>query len=165
MVEATGEEYKGEPKGEEAAEISEMYTDDKANDMFTDEYTIKFTVRNPQDSHGHIVYEVTGEDTNGSFDVKRRYNDFFELHAQLTKRWPGIIIPNIPAKSKFSSITNQGKDAVFLQERRYYLERFLRKLARFKFVINGEECQLFFRNSTGGDIGKLLGKLPALTSE
>ena len=147
MVESayTEEEYKGGSpskgdKGEEAGEISEMYTNNKASDMFTDDYTIKFTVRNPHDYHGHIVYEVEGEDEKGTFNVNRRYNDFFALHEQLTKRWPGIIVPQIPAKSKFSSITNQGKDTVFLQERRFYLERFLRKLAKFRFVINGEEC-------------------------
>jgi len=37
------------------------------------------------------------------------------------------------------------KDIVFLQERRYYLERFLRKLSQYDFIINGEEFQVFAR--------------------
>ena len=44
-----------------------------------------------------------------------------------------------------------------MQERRYYLERFLRKLARFDFLINSEEFQIFARPN--GDIEKILGKL------
>ena len=74
-----------------------------------------------------------------------------------------MIVPQIPAKSKFSSITAQGKDEVFLQERRFYLERFMRKLSRFDYIINGEECKIFTRSNQ--DVSKALGKLPALTSE
>ena len=40
------------------------------------------------------------------------------------------------------------------------MERFLRKLARFDFLINSEEFQIFARPN--GDIEKILGKLPKL---
>ena len=163
MVETTEEESKGPKQGEELAEIGEIYDDNEATDPFADEFSIKFTVRNPQDYHGHIVYEVSGVDEEGDFMVKRRYNDFYIFHEQLAKRWPGVIVPQIPAKSKFSSITAQGKDEVFLQERRFYLERFMRKLSRFDYIINGEECNIFFRSSQ--DVSKALNKLPALSSE
>ena len=46
----------------------------------------------------------------------------------------------MPAKQKFGN-----KDMVFIQERRYYLERFIRKLSSYGFIINGPEFQLFAR--------------------
>lgn len=42
----------------------------------------------------------------------------------------------------------------YIIERRYYLERFLRKLSKFDFLINSEEFLLFSRPN--GDIGKML---------
>lgn len=44
------------------------------------------------------------------------------------------MIPLVPPKKAMGN-----KDAVFLQERRFYLERFLRKLAKYDFVINSQE--------------------------
>ena len=85
----------------------------------------RFSVRNPQDHSGHIVYECKGVDSKGEWEGKRRYNDFFNLREALTRRWPGIPLPTIPPKK---SIGN--KDLVFIQERRYYLERFLRKISK-----------------------------------
>ena len=39
----------------------------------------------------------------------------------------------------------------------------MRKLSRFDYIINGEECKIFTRSNQ--DVSKALGKLPALTSE
>lgn len=50
----------------------------------------------------------------------------------------------------------------FISERRYYLERFLRKIAKYDFLVNSEEFQIFARPN--GDIEKLLTKLPKLTT-
>lgn len=100
------------------------------SDVLLDEIAYSFQVKNPQDQGGHIVYEVKGKDSQGEFECKRRYNEFHVLHDQLTKRWVGIPLPLVPPKK---SIGN--KDLVFIQERRYYLERFLRKLARYEFLI------------------------------
>ena len=80
MVETTQEESKGPKQGEEIDESGEIYEDNEATDPFADEVSIKFTVRNPQDYHGHIVYEVSGVDKEGDFMVKRRYNDFYIFH-------------------------------------------------------------------------------------
>ena len=44
------------------------------------------------------------------------------------------MIPLVPPKKAMGN-----KDVVFLQERRFYLERFLRKLAKYDFVINSQE--------------------------
>ena len=101
MVEATQGTFEEENKGGttpreemgEAGETGEVYDDNEATNFFGSEFSSRFTVRNPQDSHGHIVYEVSGVDKEGDFMVKRRYNDFHSLHDHLTKRWPGIIVP------------------------------------------------------------------------
>ena len=55
------------------------------------------------------------------------------------------------------------KDLVFLQERRFYLERFLRKLSRYDFIINSQEFQIFARPQ-GLDVEKSLNKLPKLSN-
>lgn len=44
----------------------------------------------------HTVYNIKGEDKLGSFDVYRRYNDFYELRELLVRKWPGCFIPSIP---------------------------------------------------------------------
>ena len=106
MVEATedtiplDEESKGNPNRE-----SEMLDDpaiymqsEKQSDIFMDELAYEYSVRNPQDFNGHIIYEVKGRDDQGLFECKRRYNEFNSLHTVITKRWPGVLIPKIPAK-------------------------------------------------------------------
>lgn len=44
------------------------------------------------------------------------------------------MLPQVPPKKAMGN-----KDLVFLQERRFYLERFMRKMARFDFIINSQE--------------------------
>mmetsp|Transcript_20199 Transcript_20199/g.24959 ORF Transcript_20199/g.24959 Transcript_20199/m.24959 type:complete len:203 (+) Transcript_20199:81-689(+) len=126
--------------------------------IFDDSKENGFTVRDPQDNHGHIVYNVTGSDLQGSWECKRRYNEFYLLQDALVKRWPGIVIPLVPPKKAMGN-----KEMIFLQERRFYLERFLRKLARYDFIINSQEFQIFCRPQ-GLEVEKSLGKLPKLSN-
>ena len=53
------------------------------------------------------------------------------LHQKLEKRWPGIPIPQLPPKKAVGN-----KDIKFINERRFYLERFLKKMAQFTFMLN-----------------------------
>ena len=55
------------------------------------------------------------------------------------------------------------KDIVFLQERRFYLERYLRKLSTYEFIIEGEEFQVFARPQ-GLDVEKSLSRLVKMSS-
>ena len=48
----------------------------------------------------------------------------------------------------------------FILDRRYYLERFLRKIAKFDYLMNSEEFAMFARPT--GDIEKTLAKIPRL---
>jgi len=125
-------------------------------DILLDEIALDFAVRNPQDQGGHIVYEVKGKDKLGYWENKRRYNEFFVLQETLVKRFPSVPIPQVPPKK---SIGN--KDVVFIQERRYYLERFLRKIACFEFIVESPEFLLFSRPN-GMDVAKSLERLPKM---
>jgi hypothetical protein len=98
---------------------------------------------------------VRGVDKQGSFEGLRRYNEFFMLHQALCQRWPGMYVPKIPPKQTIGN-----KDMKFIIERRYYLERFLRKIAKQEFLLNSEEFALFSRPS--GDIEKMLQKISRL---
>jgi len=50
------------------------------------------------------------------------------------KRWPGVPIPSLPPKRAIGN-----KDLVFVQDRTYYLQRFMRKVARYAFIIESPE--------------------------
>ena len=145
-------------------EEPDVYVQDNASgekgtqDIFTDQRALEFSVRDPQDFHGHIVYVVKGKDNQGEWECKRRFNEFFVLYDALVKRWPGIVLPQIPPKKAMGN-----KDIIFLQERRFYLERFLRKLSQYDFIINSEEFQLFCRPQ-GLDVEKSLTRLIKMSS-
>lgn len=80
------------------------------------------------------------------------------MHQALTARWVGTLIAKIPPKKAYGN-----KDLKFINERRFYLERFLRKMAKFEFLINSEEFLIFSRPP--GDIEKSLQRLPRLAPQ
>jgi len=45
-----------------------------------------------------------------------------------------MLIPQIPKKKAIGN-----KDRVYLMERRFYLERFIRGLAKYSFLVNSTE--------------------------
>ena len=83
--------------------------EDNKNELGFDQSAVEFTVRDPQDFNGHIVYVCKGVDLQGPWECMRRYNEFFTLHDALTKRWPGICLPCVPPKK-----TMGNKDLTFL---------------------------------------------------
>lgn len=103
----------------------------------------------------HVTYTVRGVDNDGKFEVTRRYNDFNNLRNSLLARWPGIYFPPIPPKKKVGN-----KDSSFVEERRYFLQRFLSKLALQDFILSSEEFKIFTR--TTGDTEKYFNQLPQL---
>lgn len=128
------------------------------HDLFAEAKALEFSVRDPQDFHGHIVYVVKGRDNEGPWEAKRRFNEFYILYETLRKRWPGIILPLCPPKKAMGN-----KDIIFLQERRFYLERFMRKICVYDFIINSEEFLLFSRPQ-GLDVEKSMSKMVKLSS-
>ena len=112
----------------------------------------KFTVTNPIKISGHIKYTISGEDSDGMFEETRRYKEFFALRNVLLSRWPGIYIPAIPEKQLVGN-----KDVKFIEERRGLLERFLKEVSKFDYLIQSKEFKIFSREK--GDIEKILNSL------
>jgi len=70
------------------------------------------------------VYTCRGSDANGLWEGERRFNEFYKLLSILETRWPGIPIPQLPPKKAIGN-----KEIKFINERRFYLERFLKKMS------------------------------------
>ena len=120
-------------------------------------------VDNPQMKDGgtfgknYTVYDVTGSDRNGSFNVKRRYNEFNELRKKLVENWPGFFIPPIPEK-KATGNTNPE----FVKQRQHMLNHFMVRCARMQHIFYSDEMQMFLRFN-GSDLGKSLAGIKILT--
>lgn len=87
-----------------------------------------------------VKYTVVGQDSEGRFEIQRRYNEFFSLHIVLNDRWPGAYVPAIPEKQMIGD-----KEPGFIEERRQLLERFIRECAKFEFIIESKEFKIFSR--------------------
>lgn len=103
---------------------------DHESDVLMNDNEHNFSVSKPQDMGGSIYYEVQGQDRQGSWEGKRRYNEFFVLNEVLVRRFPGVPLPILPEKKAIGN-----KDLLFLQDRTFYLQRYLRKLARYEFIL------------------------------
>ena len=99
---------------------------------------------------------MTGQDSQGKFEVIRRYNEFHILHVQLSTRWPGCFIPCIPEKQILGD-----KEEGFIEERRSLLDRFIRECAKFEFILESQEFRIFARQA--GEVGDALERLPQQT--
>ncbi len=149
-----------EKKGEEESKLSkefvnvedQMVQKDKQISTFEDDLSMDFSVSNPDDKNGYVEYTCKGKDRQGEWEGNRRYTHFFLLHEVLTQRWPGLYLPRLPPKKAIGRYETK-----FLQQRRYGLERYMRKLGKYDFIINSEEFIVFSRPN--GDPEKLLAKL------
>jgi len=74
------------------------------------------------------------------------------LHEALILRWPGLYLPRLPPKKAIGRYETK-----FVQSRRYGLERYLRKLGKYDFIVNSDEFLVFSRPN--GDPEKLLARL------
>jgi len=129
--------------GQAAGEESEV------NSVEDDRIAKVFSVTNPVKIGGTIKYAVKGEDSQGEFEVVRRFNEFFALYTSLVERWPGCYIPCIPEKKAINvdtSASNQAdwtvgstKDGAFVEMRRALFERFIREMAKFPYLIESKE--------------------------
>jgi sorting nexin-1/2 len=93
----------------------------------------------------------------------RRYNEFHSLRSLLCSRWPGLFVPSIPPKKAVGN-----KDVLFIVERRYFLERFLKQMSQYSILLNSEEFRIFARPElTGGhpDVQAQFNKLLKLSPE
>lgn len=86
------------------------------------------------------MYHIVGRDCLGPVDILRRFKDFNIFREMLFSRYPGLCIPPIPQKKI------QGKfDQSFVEERRYFLEQFLKAICDQSFLACCPEMQVFMR--------------------
>lgn len=83
----------------------------------------EFAVEKPMKNQDFITYEVVGYDMKGSFQVRKRYSDFYVLRQTIKERWPGYYIPAIPPKK---AIGNMETD--FIRARLSHLDNFIKQL-------------------------------------
>lgn len=125
--------------------------------LIEEDLNADFTVGNPEEKGSHIQYFVQGKDRQGAWQGMRRYNHFFLLSEVLQQRWTAINLPRLPPKKAIGRYETK-----FLQERRYFLERFLRKCGNYDFIINSEEFLVFARPN--GDVEKVLQRMTKLSA-
>ena len=120
-------------------------------------------VDNPQMKDGgafgknYTVYDVTGSDRNGTFTVKRRYNEFNELRRKLVENWPGYFIPPIPEKK-----TTGNTNPEFVKQRQHMLDHFMTRCAKMQHIFYSDEMQMFLRFN-GSDLVKSLAGIKVLS--
>jgi sorting nexin-1/2 len=78
---------------------------------------------------GYISYQISSNADrkgflSGGIQVTRRYNDFAWLAKDLSKKFPGVIVPPIPGKQAFAKVSDE-----FIETRRRALEKFLCRLS------------------------------------
>lgn len=149
---------------------NEEYDDEEDRNLSENDKAIKETVTgitvkvdNPQIKDGgtfaknYTVYDVSGSDKNGSFNVKRRYNEFNKLRAKLLENWPWYFIPPIPEKKSTGNT-----DPAFIKQRQHMLNHFMERCARMPHIFYSDEIQAFLR-FTGTDLEKHLSSIKVLT--
>ena len=83
-----------------------------------DERLQRIFVGDPVDMNGKIHYTVRAFDSEGEFDIKRKFSEFEALRKSFVQRLTGMYVPKLPKGSFFSD----SKDIKFLQERAFHLE-------------------------------------------
>ena len=140
-------------------EIKQFHVDDSEHQEMIvsqedeDPRAQKFTVQQPIKVAGAVKYTVTGVDDEGDFSEIRRFREFYALADTLRIRWPGCYVPSIPEKK----VVDKDKEE-FVEERRSLLERFMKDIAKFDYIIYSKEFKVFARGK--GEIDKVLYALP-----
>jgi len=83
---------------------------------------------------GTVVYNIKGSDSEGSYDVVRRYNDFHHCRQIMISRWPGCYIPPIPSKQAIGN-----KEHKFIEDRKRFLQYFCENVSKLKHLYYSEE--------------------------
>ncbi len=103
-----------------------------------------------------VKYMVTGSDSEGDFQIQRRYNEFMALKVALNLGWPGCYVPAIPEKQFLGD-----KEDGFIEERRLLLERFVRECAKYEYLTESKEFKIFSRQQ--GEVANVLEKMPKMS--
>jgi len=101
-----------------------------------------FSVTNAHKQQGkdYVVYTITGQDNEGTFEVFRRYKEFDIFRTVLITRFPGLYVPPIPPKKAMDKT-----DKRLVEERSQLLNLFIKQLVRCPYLYESEEFRLFIR--------------------
>lgn len=78
-------------------------------------------------------YPIRGKDSLGAIECMRRFSDFVTFHKCLMERFPGLYIPPIPPKAQ------DKKGAATLEERRHFLDLFLKECCSLPYLVASME--------------------------
>lgn len=108
------------------------------------------------------AYKVKGRDHVGEFEVLRRFREFDTLRKTLYSRFLGLYVPPIPEKKAMGKT-----EGLFVEERQYFLDRFLKELCQLPYLYESEEFQCFLRPQApnANDVDRALETLPRLTTD
>ena len=98
-------------------------------------------VGDPVELNGKINYTVRAFDSDGDFEIQRRFTEFEALRKALSIRLSGLYVHKLPKSSFFGD----SKDLKFLQERSFHLEQFMKKLLRLPYLLQSGEFKVFVR--------------------
>lgn len=106
---------------------------------------VPYTVSEPNIVNNVPMYTVKGKNKDGEdFEVQRRFTEFATLREALVIAWCGFYVPFLPDKSY-----TRPNEPDAIEERRQLLQRFLRELAQFNFIIGSKEFDLFAKPGQG----------------
>jgi hypothetical protein len=72
-------------------------------------------------------------------EANRRFSHFIDFYKCLIERLPGLYIPPIPPKA------SDKKGHATIEERRYFLDLFLKECCSLPYIVSGVEMQTFLR--------------------
>ena len=84
-------------------------------------------------------------------EIARRYKEFLYLREMIAKRYPGLVIPQIPPKVYM----NRANEVI--EERQRLLNHFLQTICMHTYFAQMPEIQLFLRPIEGNAISSLRG--------
>jgi hypothetical protein len=104
-------------------------------------------------------YQIKGSSHYGDIDCWRRFSEFLKFRTILFQRWPGLYIPPIPHKD-----ANGKNDKKIVEERMFFLDRFMKETATLPYIYEAEEYKVFLLPGEGKQVEKELERLPNLTT-
>lgn len=119
----------------------------------------EISVSEPLLKSGHHEYKVKGRDHLGEFEMYRRFREFDTFRKVLYSRFLGLYVPPIPPKKSVGKTED-----LLVEERMFFLDRFMRQIAELPYLYESDELQVFLR-PTGTDVCKALETMPRLTTD
>jgi hypothetical protein len=89
----------------------------------------------------YVEYSVVVQSDSFSWEVKKRYSQFRDLHMQLTKCCPEMTLPKLPYRTLFNTMT-----PVFIQQRKRELEHYIWELFSHEELCKRKELRSFFED-------------------